>query len=201
MSSKSSRGALAVLLAALAGIVVLALPAAASARDRNHDRIPDRWEKHYRLSLKVSQAHRNQDGDKLKNRQEFRAGTNPRKADTNGDGVDDGDDISGTIASFDGTTLTIDLFAGGTASGQVTDATEITCDNGDNGDDDGDNGDTGDGDGGAGGDVVAHNDGSDDEGTCTTADLVPHAVVDEAQLDDTGTVFTEIDLATAGDED
>src|SRR2546425_9554109 len=107
MSSKSSRGALAVLLAALAGIVVLALPAAASARDRNHDKIPDRWEKHYRLSLKVSQAHRNQDGDKLKNRQEFRAGTNPRKADTNGDGVDDGEDISGTIASFDGTTLTI----------------------------------------------------------------------------------------------
>src|SRR3954452_25558366 len=150
MSSTRSRGALAVVLAALAGILILALPAAASARDRNHDRIPDRWEKHYNLSLKVNQAHRNQDGDNLKNRQEFHAGTDPRDADTNDDGNEDGDN-GGTIASFDSSTgtLVINQFDGGTLTGQVTDATEIKCEHGD--------GEPG--DGGGGDDKVARHDG------------------------------------------
>lgn len=199
MSSRQSRGALAAVLAALAGILVLALPAAASARDRNHDNIPDKWEKHYHLSLKVNQAHRNQDGDKLVNRKEFRAGTNPRKADTDGDGTEDGEG-SGTIASFDPATgtLTIDLFTGGTMTGQVTDQTKITCDVNEG------DGDNNDGDGG-GNDKVASHDGrggggdGDDEGTCTTADLVPGATVSEAELDDTRTVFESIDLGTEGD--
>ena len=131
MSSTRSRGALAVVLAALAGILVLALPAAASARDRNHDKIPDRWEKHYKLSLKVNQAHRNQDRDNLNNRQEFKAGTDPRDADTNDDGNEDGDN-GGTIASFDGTTLVIDLFGNaGTLTGEVNGQTEIECEHGD----------------------------------------------------------------------
>jgi hypothetical protein len=217
MSSTKSRGTLAVVLAAFAGILILALPAAASARDRNHDKIPDKWEKHYNLSLKVNQAHRNQDGDKLRNRQEFRAGTSPRNADTNGDGTEDGDG-AGTIASFDSTTgtLVINQFDGSTLSGQVTDQTEIQCENdqgdtgdtGDTGDGDGDNGDTGDngGTGGGGDDKVARSDGGGDtgggdEGSCSTADLVPGAVVSEAQLDDTGTTFESVDLGSTGDED
>src|SRR5947208_734848 len=165
MNSTKSRGALAVVLAALAGILILALPAAASARDRNHDKIPDKWEKHYNLSLKVNQAHRNQDGDKLKNRQEFRAGTDPRDADTNNDGTDDGDN-GGTIASFDSTTgtLVINEFDGSTLTGQVTDQTEIQCEN-DQGDDNDDQGDDGDGDGGSGGDhMVAHDGGGTGDG-------------------------------------
>src|SRR3954449_1672322 len=205
MSSKSSRGALAVLLAALAGIAVLALPAAASARDRNHDKIPDRWEKHFHLSLKVNQAHRDQDRDRVNNRQEFRGGTNPRKEDSDNDGTPDDEENSGTIAAFDGTTLTINLFSGGMLSGQVTDATEISCDNADNGDDDaGDDNGSGDDGGGSGDDLAPRDDGNDgggDEGTCTAADLTMGTVVQEAELDDTGTVFEEIDLASAGDDD
>jgi hypothetical protein len=211
MSSTKSRGALAVVLAALAGIMVLALPAAASARDRNHDRIPDKWEKHYNLSLKVNQAHRNQDGDKLRNRQEFRAGTDPRDADTNDDGTEDGDN-GGTIASFDSSTgtLVINEFDGSTLTGQVTDATEIQCEHGDGqpGDGGGDDkvtrhdGGSGGGDGDDdGGDQGDDGDPGDpgDGGGCTTADLVPGASVSEAELDDSGTVFEHIDLGTEGD--
>ena len=56
----------------LAAIAVLAMallaPAVASAKDRNHDRIPDRWERNHGLSLKVNQAKRDQDRDLLNNR-------------------------------------------------------------------------------------------------------------------------------------
>lgn len=213
MSSKKSRGLLAVLLAAVAGILVLALPAAASARDRNHDNIPDKWEKHYNLSLKVNQAHRNQDRDNLNNHQEFRLGTDPRDADTNDDGTEDGDN-GGVIESFDSNTgtLVIDEADGSTLTGQVTDATQIKCEHGD--------GMPGDGDGpgddkvtrhdGGGGDGPGDGDGDPgdgeggpgdpgDGGSCTTADLVQGAAVSEAELDDTGTVFEKIELGTEGD--
>jgi hypothetical protein len=116
---------------ALAAIAVLALPslAAAKHRDRNHDRIPDRWEKRHHLSLKVNQAGRDQDRDRLKNRAEFMAGDNPRKADSDGDGIPDGEENAGRILSFDPTTgkLAIGLFGGDTVSGLVTGATEIEC--------------------------------------------------------------------------
>lgn len=114
---------------ALGALALLAMPGLAAAKDRNHDRIPDRWEKKHQLSLKVNQARLNQDGDKLRNRAEFLAGDNPRKADTNGDGVMDGADNAGTIASFDGESgrLVINLFGGETVSGLVTEETEIKC--------------------------------------------------------------------------
>ena len=89
---------------------------------------PDRWEKRHKLSLKVKQAGLDQDRDHLRNLGEFRQGTSPRDADSDddglrdgkehgvgndpadkdsdGDGVKDGDENAGTIASFDGTTLT-----------------------------------------------------------------------------------------------
>ena len=130
-------------------LAIFALPSIAAAKDRNNDRIPDRWEKRHHLSLKVKQTRRDQDSDHLKNLGEFRHGTNPRKADSDNDGIDDGDEVAvgdnpadddsdndgtedgeenaGTVASFDGTTLTIDLAAGGSVSGQVTDGTEIKC--------------------------------------------------------------------------
>lgn len=141
------------------------------------------------------------------------------------------DDNAGTIASFDGTTLVITLTDGSSASGLVTDATEIKCESnsGDTGDDDGDNGETGDDDngdtgdddtGGGGDDGAAatrthraasdqgtsddddngDNDDNDDgdtgEGQCTTADLTPGTVVQDAELSDVNgqATFTEIDL-------
>src|SRR6478609_9210249 len=84
-------------LVALAGM--LALAGSASAKDRNHDRIPDRWEKRHHLSLHVNQARRDQDHDGLKNRAEFKAGDNPRKADTDGDGIKAGAENTGTVLS------------------------------------------------------------------------------------------------------
>lgn len=117
--------------AALGAIAMLALPAVAAAKDRNHDRIPDRWEKRHKLSLNVNQTGRDQDRDKLRNRAEFMAGDNPRSADSDGDGVPDGEENAGTIQSFDPSTgkLTIALFGGETLSGLVTEGTEIECDN------------------------------------------------------------------------
>lgn len=127
--------------AATLGLMLLALPAMASANDRNDDNIPDRWEKRHGLSLKVDQAKRDQDRDQLVNSKEFRSGMDPRDDDSDGDGTDDSDEGAGTIASYDETTgeLTIDVFGGGSITGVVTDDTEVDCDDGDDqGDEDGD---------------------------------------------------------------
>src|SRR5436190_590265 len=123
---------LGLLLAAIGVLVMLAVPgiAAAKQRDRNHDGIPDRWEKRHHLSTRVNQARRDQDRDRLRNRAEFLAGTNPRNADSDGDGIPDGEENAGKIASFDPETgrLVINLFGGDTVSGLVTEETEIECD-------------------------------------------------------------------------
>src|SRR3954447_24970642 len=93
-----------VLLAAIGALALLALPSIAAAKDRNHDKIPDRWEKRHHLSLNVSQSGRDQDRDHLDNRGEFRAGDDPRNRDSDHDGVIDGDENAGTIASYDSET-------------------------------------------------------------------------------------------------
>jgi hypothetical protein len=140
-----------ILTIALALVAVLGIASSASARsrDRNHDRLPDRWERAHHLSLKVKQARRDQDHDGLNNRGEFRARTNPRDADTDNDGIEDGDEhslgddpadkdsdndgvedgneVGGKVESFDGKTLTIRRTDNSLVSGEVTDATEIEC--------------------------------------------------------------------------
>jgi hypothetical protein len=206
---------------ALGALALLAMPALAAAKDRNHDHIPDRWEKRHHLSLAVNQARLDQDRDQLRNRAEFLAGDNPRDDDSNADGVADGEENAGTIASFDPATgrLAIDLFGTETISGLVTEGTEIKCedhssaaassqgsgsgevepgdDNGgqgevepgdDNGgqgqvepgDDNGGQGEVGDDRGGQGEEQPG--DDQDEVGNCTTADLTPGAVVQEAEL-------------------
>jgi len=81
---------------AVALVALLLVPSAALAKrgDRNHDRIPDKWERHFHLSLKENQAKRDPDHDGLSNKQEFKDHTNPRNADTDNDGVDDGDEVA-----------------------------------------------------------------------------------------------------------
>ena len=111
----------------IAALALLALPAAGVAKDRNHDRIPDRWEKRHNLSLKVNQAKRDQDSDGMRNRGEFRAGTNPRDADSDNDGTEDGAENAGTISSYTDGVLTISLYAGGEITGEVTDDTRVVC--------------------------------------------------------------------------
>jgi hypothetical protein len=78
-----------VVLAAL-----LALPGAASAksRDRDHDKMPDKWERHHGLSTHKNNAKADPDKDGLNNLGEFRSRTNPRDPDTDNDGIEDGDD-------------------------------------------------------------------------------------------------------------
>src|SRR5262245_21800848 len=128
-------------VAAAAIALLVALPGSAMAKDRNNDRIPDRWERHHGLSLSGKQSHRDPERDKLVNRKEFVAGMDPHDGDSDGDGVKDGDEGAGTIASFDADTgrLVINDLVGGSVSALVTDETEIECDNGDDqGDEDGD---------------------------------------------------------------
>lgn len=201
--------ALAVAAAALVGVLIAAVPASAASKDRNHDRIPDRWEAKHGLSLKVNQARKDQDTDGLRNRGEWKAMFDPRDDDTDGDGVEDGDEGAGTIASFDATTgeLVIDVFSGDTVTGTVNADTEIECENDDatepddHGDDVGDDvgDDEGDDDGGPGHERSSH-DGSDDHGdddaNCTVDALVAGAIVREAELDLTadGLVYEEIEL-------
>jgi len=168
---------------ALGALALLAMPSLAAAKDRNHDHIPDRWEKHHGLSLKVNQARHDQDRDHLRNRAEFLAGDDPRDHDSDDDGVMDGNEQAGTIASFDSETgrLVIDLFGTDTVSGLVTGATEIKCEDEHSttasaGSDD--NSGPGSDNSGPG------HDGDDDHGDrlCTTAELVSGAVVEEAEL-------------------
>ncbi len=195
-------------LLAVSGMLVLALVAAgpAAAKDRNHDKIPDRWEKRHNLSLKVNQAKRDQDRDDLNNRGEYRSGSDPRDDDSDDDGTEDGDENAGTIASFDGTTLTIDLLNGGSITGTVTDETEVKC--GDECDQDGEEAPEGvvtrhpeddDDNSGPGSENEGpgHHGEDDDESNCSVDDLVVGAAVHEAELElkNGDAVFEEIELA------
>src|SRR3954447_2757512 len=83
-------------ITAIAFALALAAPAAASARDANHDRLPDHWERVQHLSLKVDQARRDQPRDGVRIFGEYRHHTDPRKADTDGDGLRDGADPAPT---------------------------------------------------------------------------------------------------------
>jgi hypothetical protein len=202
-----------VLALTLAFAASLMLASGAVAKDRNHDRIPDKWEKRHNLSLKHKQGRRDQDHDGLKNRGEWRAKFDPRDADTDDDGVDDGDENTGKVESFEDDVLTISLFNGDTIKGTVTGDTEIECDDdagddrghddgdhhGDHGDDNhGDDDDHGDDDGP---DAMAADHGDDDdEGNedCGTEALVAGAKVLEAELKirDGEAVWDEVELFT-----
>lgn len=74
--------------------LLAALPSAAQAgrRDRDHDHMPDRWERHFRLRLGVKDGRRDRDHDGLSNLREYRRHTNPRRRDTDRDGIADGRD-------------------------------------------------------------------------------------------------------------
>jgi hypothetical protein len=125
-------------------------------------------------------------------------------------------ETAGTVASFTGGVLTITLKDGSTVSGKVTETTELRCQSGapptEAGDDDqnGDEASGGNGDDGApqGGPLAgSHGDhmsgagdgedgGAGQPSTCTTAALVPGAVVAEAELSvgGSGAVWDHVDL-------
>ena len=107
--------------------LLLAAPAAAKPRDRDRDRLPDRWERKHDLKVGKRDGRRDPDRDGLRNTLEYKAGTNPRKADTDGDRLPDGQEVIGKVRSFDGTTLVVRLLRGGTVSGTVDEETIVEC--------------------------------------------------------------------------
>jgi hypothetical protein len=179
-----SRKLLVLAATGLALVASLLLATFASAGgDRNRDRIPDRWEKQHRLSLKVDQSRRDQDGDGLNNRGEWRAKLDPRDDDSDDDGIDDGDENAGTVATFTGGVLTITLAKGGTLVAKVTPDTEIECDDGAKASSDGP-GDDDDNEGDHEGDDGDHHDGDhgDDDANCGADPLTTGRQVEEAEL-------------------
>jgi hypothetical protein len=81
-------------LAATLGVLAcFAVPAAASAADRDHDRLPDRWERQYHLSTHAKSAAGDPDRDGVSNLREYRNELNPRRRDTDRDGISDGTEL------------------------------------------------------------------------------------------------------------
>src|SRR4051794_30235742 len=81
-------------LLAVAAAALLALPGVAQAksRDRDHDRLPDKWEKRHHFSTHKKSARGDGDRDSLSNLAEYRSKTNPRDKDTDNDGKADDDE-------------------------------------------------------------------------------------------------------------
>jgi hypothetical protein len=195
---------LAATLIALVGVLLLA--SSASAKDRNHDRIPDRWEKRHHLSLHLNQARKDQDRDGLKNRAEWKSGTSPRDDDSDNDGIEDGDENSGTILSFDGSVLKITVFGqSDPLVGLVDSSTEIECEHSgatlsEHGDDnEGSDDDGGPGDDDQGEDEQGDDHGDDDqfeEQSCGTDQLTAGMKVKEAELElhNGSAVFHKLEL-------
>jgi hypothetical protein len=79
--------------------VLVALPcfvtaaAAAAPRDRDHDGLPDRWERRHHLAVAKKSARSDPDRDRLSNLREYRLRTNPRRKDTDRDGLRDGVEV------------------------------------------------------------------------------------------------------------
>jgi hypothetical protein len=185
------------LVAVFAAALGTAAVAGASSRDRDRDRLPDKWEKKFKLSTKQKSARQDNDRDGLNNLGEFETGNNPRDNDTDDDGLKDGDENAGVIESFDPATgkLVITLAPNGRIEGKVDDTTEIECETPpqatprptlrhDVGDDNDNSGP-----GNAGDDDR----GDDENDDCTTAALVNGAKVEEAELRGNG-IFEEIEL-------
>ena len=160
----------------------------------------------------------------MNNRGEYRSDNNPRSDDTDDDGTEDGDENAGVITEFDGTTLTIELYGGGTVSGAVDEETEVKCGeecdqdgvedeeegvDDDEGvedeeegvaddDEDGEHhGDDSDRDGDNSGPGSEHSGDDSEVSDCSVEDLVVGAVVHEAELElSNGSArFEEIELA------
>ena len=213
-------GRIGLLLAAILALLAVSAPGMAQAKDSNKDRIPDRWEKSHKLTLKKDQRKLDQDKDGLRNRGEFLADTNPRDKDSDDDGITDVKEKAGVIASYDADagTLTITLYAGGELTGTVTDNTRVKCEDdsatppteptdptaarsghsgpgGHHSDDESGDDDSGD-DESSDDDAEHEGHHGDCDGDCSIADLADGVEVTEANVKYTaaGAVFTELEI-------
>lgn len=75
-------------------VIALGAPgtAMAAGRDSDHDGMPNRFEKRYHLKANADDSAKDKDRDGLSNLAEYQAKTNPRKADSDRDGVRDCDE-------------------------------------------------------------------------------------------------------------
>jgi hypothetical protein len=79
-------------------------PEYAQIEDKDHDGMPDRWERIYALNdTDATDANADPDGDGLTNLEEYRAGTHPGKADTDGDGIPDSWEVRHGLNANDAT--------------------------------------------------------------------------------------------------
>ncbi|MEA2492294.1 MAG: hypothetical protein QOJ29_205 [Thermoleophilaceae bacterium] len=200
-----------VITAIAAALLLVPAGALAKSRDRDHDRMPDKWEKKHHLNPRAKDARKDPDKDHLSNLAEYKNNTDPQKADTDDDGVDDeneladntnprkddsdddgvedGDEVSGTVVSFENGVLTIQRAAagGGTVAGTVNASTKIECDDhapsASASSDDGEQGDDHGDRNDSQGDQGGDGDHGDDDNasSCTSADLKPGARVHEAK--------------------
>ncbi len=104
-------------------------------------RLPKRWAARYH----VRKAGADADHDGLSNLGEYRAKLNPRRPDTDRDGLRDGDEHAGRITALSPTGATIKLFGGGRLKASFDAATVFVCADDADGTDDGE--DTGEADG------------------------------------------------------
>ena len=137
---------------ALLALVTAAGALAASpalAHKRDHDKLPDRWERKHHLNLNKNDARRDRDHDGLSNLREYRAHTNPRKKDSDrdglrdraeirfgfkprdrdsdNDGTKDGRENAGRITQVSGSSITLRLAAGGKLTARLGDALAVAC--------------------------------------------------------------------------
>jgi hypothetical protein len=131
-----------------AALFLLAL-GAVPAQARDHDKLPDRWERKHHLNVKKNDAKRDRDHDGLSNYREYRAHTNPRKKDSDrdglrdgaerrfgfnprdrdsdNDGIKDGRENAGKIKQVSGSAITIRLAAGGKLTARLGDTLAVAC--------------------------------------------------------------------------
>src|SRR5690242_20710851 len=114
-----------ILAGGIAFTFVFAGAAQAKSADRNHDGLPDRWERAHHLSVHVNQARRDQDHDGLNNRGEYKAGFDPRDRDSDDDGIIDGRSNTGSVTAYKDGVLTVSLAKGGTLTATVNDTTRV----------------------------------------------------------------------------
>ena len=66
---------------------------AAAHRKNDRDHMPNGWEKKHGLNPQVDDSQEDPDADLLVNIDEYAEGTDPQNADTDGDGVSDGQEV------------------------------------------------------------------------------------------------------------
>ena len=89
---------------AIAGALTLAGTAsAAQLRDSDHDGMPNRWEVAHGLNAHKANARGDKDADGQRTLAEYRDHTAPADDDTDGDGIDDGDEVHDGCTATDPT--------------------------------------------------------------------------------------------------